>query len=1123
MEITAYHDSHQTACRFPFGAVPGGTAVTLHLVVQGRGTEAVFLRLWEQEREILLPMDCTEKEQEAPERAEARQPGEEPEVRSRRYGITFTVPERGCLVWYYFLIRQGEETCWYGNNEAQQGGMGQLWDREPPSFQITVYDRDSVTPAWLKQAVVYQIFPDRFCRGKVPADRFQGKPGALIHSAWEGNPCYVKDKEGQVAYYDFYGGTLEGILEKLPYLEKLGVNCLYLNPIFQARSNHRYDTGDYKAIDPFLGSEETFRILCREARRHGMRILLDGVFSHTGADSRYFNRAGTYKGLGAWQGPASPYYKWYHFRKYPEDYGCWWGDRSLPEVTETEHSYLDFIIRDKDSVLHHWLDAGISGWRLDVADELPDGFLTCFYQELKAKEPDAALIGEVWEDASNKESYGIQRQYLSGGKLDSVMNYVLRNLMLDFALGKTDAQGADRRYWQQVENYPRENLYAMLNLLGSHDVERLRTLLEARYEPKKARALNGLLRAWQMTLPGAPAVYYGDEAGLTGGRDPENRKPFPWGKEDKQLEGCCRSLIQLRRSHTALSTGRFQTFWARGDGYVYGRFLEGGRDVFGQPGENGVFVIALNRGDQPLQAEVDTEGLAYGELEPVWNLGDWLEATQTERKPVPVTGGSFVLDLPPRSAVVYRCREKAPEKAPGRLLERGAGVLLHSTSLPGENGREILASALGFLDFLQAAGQKIWQILPLNPPGLGDSPYLSQSAFGGQEALFAGAFPLPRKEDPEFAVYCRKNRYWLEDYALFRALQGRFPGQPWQTWPEELKNREPEALEKARRELADQMTRAAGGQFVFWKAWQQIRRAARDRGITLLGDMPLFVAPDSADVWAHRELFQLDGDGYPTEVAGVPPDYFSRTGQVWGNPLYNWQAMEKENWRWWQERFQVLATEADWVRIDHFRGFAAVWGVKAGAQDAREGRWIPGPGAALFEAVEQAVPDLGFVAEDLGIITRDVTELREKLGLPGMRILQFHSRTREDGIRDFATEPGCLAYTGTHDNNTLVGWLQEDLEEDDFQKIWAMAMPQEAGVPDRKRAAELVEPLIRYLYSRNARWTIVPAQDLLALPGKYRMNTPGTPTGNWQWKLEKGQLTEKLAERLRKMVKEWAR
>ena len=1120
MEITAYHDSRQTACRFPFGAVPGGTAVTLHLTVQGDGTEAVFLRLWQDNREILLPMACRETEPEPPDRTE---------IRERRYGVTFSVPDRGTLVWYYFVLRLGERILYYGNNEARQGGMGRLWDREPPSYQITVYDRDSVTPAWLKQAVVYQIFPDRFCRGPVSADRFQGKAGALIHSTWEGNPCYVKDERGQVRYYDFYGGTLEGILEKLPYLEELGVNCLYLNPIFQARSNHRYDTGDYKAIDPFLGTEETFRTLCREARRHGMRIILDGVFSHTGADSRYFNREGTYGEPGAWQGPDSPYYGWYQFRDGGEDYACWWGDHSLPEVTETEPSYLDFIIRDRDSVLKHWLDAGISGWRLDVADELPDGFLTCFYRELKQKDPEAVLIGEVWEDASNKESYGVQRQYLSGGKLDSVMNYVLRDLMLDFALGRADAGEADRRYWHQAENYPRENLYAMLNLLGSHDVERIRTLLEARYPGGEALRMEGLLRAWQMTLPGAPSVYYGDEAGLTGGKDPENRKPFPWGKEEPSLEGCCRSLIHLRRQHTALSTGRFQTFLARGDVYVYGRFLEGGRDVFGQPGENGVFVTALNRGEQALQVEVQTDGLAWGELEPLWSLEDWMGYGDTGKepkqapKPIPVTGGDFVLDLPPRSGLIYRCREKKALPPERPRMERGAGVLLHPTSLPGENGREILESAIRFLDFLQAAGQKIWQILPLNPPGLGDSPYLSLSAFAGQEELLAGAFPLPRADDPEFAVFRRRQQYWLEDYALFQAIRKQYGGMPWQQWPEALKERNPKALAKAGQELAEEVTRAAGRQYVFFKAWGKIRRAARDRGITLLGDMPLFVAPDSADVWAHREYFQLDGDGYPTEVAGVPPDYFSAQGQVWGNPLYRWDAMAQDGWRWWQERFRVLGEEADWVRIDHFRGFEALWAVPAGARDARQGRWKPGPGAALFHAVEQAVPDLGFVAEDLGLITRPVTELREGLGFPGMRILQFHTRTRQDGLTDFATEPGCLAYTGTHDNNTLLGWLQEDLDEETFARIWQMVMPGEAGAPDRSRAREMTEPLLRYLYSRNARWAMVPGQDLLGLGSGSRMNIPGIPEGNWQWKLKKGQLTRELAERLRKMVREWGR
>ena len=671
MKITAYHDSHQTACRFPFGAVPGGTAVTLHLVVQGRGTEAVFLRLWEQEREILLPMDCTEKEQEAPERAEARQPGEEPAVRSRRYGITFTVPERGCLVWYYFLIRQGEETCWYGNNEAQQGGMGQLWDREPPSFQITVYDRDSVTPAWLKQAVVYQIFPDRFCRGKVPADRFQGKPGALIHSAWEGNPCYVKDKEGQVAYYDFYGGTLEGILEKLPYLEKLGVNCLYLNPIFQARSNHRYDTGDYKAIDPFLGSEETFRILCREARHHGMRILLDGVFSHTGADSRYFNRAGTYKGLGAWQGSASPYYKWYHFREYPEDYGCWWGDRSLPEVTETEPSYLDFIIRDKDSVLHHWLNAGISGWRLDVAADLGHSpefnhkFWKEFRRVVKEANPEAIILAEHYGDAMS---------WLQGDEWDTVMNYDafmepvswfltgMEKHSDEFnqgLLGNSESFIGAMTYHMPAFYAP--SLYTAMNELDNHDHSRFLT----RTNHRVGRVANvgpyaaaentnkAVLReavVIQMTWPGAPTLYYGDEAGQVGFTDPDNRRTYPWGQEDQELIRFYKEMIAVHRRFPVLAMGSLKFLYHDYNVLSYGRFNQ----------EEQVIVVINNRNER-VHVEI-----------PVWltgiNRSSVAKLTQvfatdavgfsSEEKEIEAPAGILEMDLLPLSGVVlHRCEE----------------------------------------------------------------------------------------------------------------------------------------------------------------------------------------------------------------------------------------------------------------------------------------------------------------------------------------------------------------------------------------------------------------------------------------------------------------------------------
>ena len=407
----------------------------------------------------------------------------------------------------------------------------------------------------------------------------------------------------------------------------MGITCLYLNPVFESRSNHHYDTGNYKKIDSFLGTEEdfiNFINLCKEAKEKDIRIILDGVFSHTGDDSIYFNRRSNYTGTGAYQSKTSPYYSWYQFKKFPEEYSCWWGDKSLPEVDETDSGYQDFIIRDEDSVLKHWLKAGISGWRLDVADELPDEFLKVFYSELKKSDPDAALIGEVWEDASNKISYSKQRAYLCGGKLDSVMNYVLRRLMLDFLVGRADAGQTNTLYLQQVENYPKENLYAMLNLAGSHDVERVLSVLEGQVsnnnkennlnkeasaetvQPEKATVLSNLdtgeqrlllLWAWQMTLPGMPCIYYGDEAGLKGGKDPDNRRPYPWGRENKQLQAYCRAFIQLRKKHDALRTGRMIPVYAEGDVYIYARSIEGGKDVFGKPAEDGLFFVALNRGN----------------------------------------------------------------------------------------------------------------------------------------------------------------------------------------------------------------------------------------------------------------------------------------------------------------------------------------------------------------------------------------------------------------------------------------------------------------------------------------------------------------------------------------------
>ena len=1149
------HDSRNTAFRYPFGAVEAGSVVILRCDVEGDGTEKVTLRIWQDGAGETLYAMKADPSAETGDTLPASVAGK----KRRSYQCNITVPEKGCLLWYYFKIETADKNFYYGNNRAQMGGFGELYEEEPPSFQITVFDRAAKTPDWLKHAVVYQIFPDRFNRGDVPLAQFSGKPNALLHGNWNDLPRYIKHPDtGEIAYYDFFGGTLEGIREKLNYLEEMGITCLYLNPVFESRSNHHYDTGDYKKIDSFLGTEEEFVCLCREAKEHGIRIILDGVFSHTGDDSIYFNRRGTYPGTGAYQSEQSPYCSWYRFKKFPDEYSCWWGDKSLPEVDETADAYQDFIIRDRDSVLKHWLNAGISGWRLDVADELPDEFLTAFYRALKETDPSAALIGEVWEDASHKISYGKQRAYLCGGKLDSVMNYVLRKLMLDFLLNKADAGRTNALYMQQMENYPKENLYAMLNLLGSHDVERVLSLLEEgpertagsdhtktvkEHAPNETNGADKkesgeqssmtlaerrllLLWAWQMTLPGAPCLYYGDEAGLQGGKDPDNRRTFPWGKENKTLQRWCRNFIQLRKQYPALRTGRMIPVYAEGDVYIYARSIEGGKDVFGAPAEDGLFFIMLNRGGVAHTVRVYTGELAFGEMQAV-GAG--------HGEPTPVSNGIFTVTLPPLSQFIYRCEEKTncdPENKNRQLqrkntqdndtksASRKAGILLHPTSLWGADGKEKSAAAKEWIDFLAAAGQRVWQILPLNPPGLGDSPYLSVSAFAGHETLFADdsesdekeAHGINATEKKSYLDFCDRNRYWLPDYAFYRALQDRFDHAPWQSWPEDIRNRTPQALKKYKEQLAEAIEMYRQKQYKFFCAWKEIKDYANAKGISVLGDMPIFVAADSADCWAHPEYFCLDAAGCPAEAAGVPPDYFSATGQIWGNPLYRWDVMEKDGFRWWKERFRTLMQLADAIRVDHFRGFVAAWAVPAGEKNAATGCWKEAKGKEMFRALRKALPELQLVAEDLGQISEDVYRLKDELGLPGMRILQFHLQRRADGLIDFATEPNCVAYTGTHDNNTLQGWLDEEVSPALRSQLTGLIGKE----PD-------VWSLIEYLYSRRARTVIVPMQDVLGLPASCRMNTPGQPSGNWGWKMDKRCLNQKLAEKLARLAQQYKR
>jgi cyclomaltodextrinase len=486
-------------------------------------------------------------------------------------------PQRAGLSFYYFQLdtAEGRKTLAHG-----AGGEGVLTPGAP--WQMTVYEPSFSTPDWLAGGVIYQIFPDRFARSGVEK---QGVPqDRKLHGNWYEPPEWRPDERGEVLNDDYFGGDLRGIAQKLPYLQSLGVTCLYLNPIFEAHQNHRYNTADYRRVDPLLGDEGDFRFLCEEAARYGIRVLLDGVFSHTGSDSVYFNREGRYPGAGACQSRQSPYYPWYRFTHWPDQYRAWWGFPTLPEVEETEPGFDEFI-NGPDGVVRHWLRLGAAGWRLDVADELPDPFLDRLRGAAKAEKEDALILGEVWEDATNKTAYGRRRRYLLGRQLDSVMNYPFREAILRYLRGG-DAQGAMEAILSVLENYPPQVTRLLMNHIGTHDTERALTAL-AGEEPRgrgrewqaarrltqeeRARGLR-LLRlaaALQYTLPGVPCVYYGDEAGMEGYRDPFNRACYPWGREDAALVSWYRALGALRAEQAVLREGGFCPLAAEGGLFAF--------------------------------------------------------------------------------------------------------------------------------------------------------------------------------------------------------------------------------------------------------------------------------------------------------------------------------------------------------------------------------------------------------------------------------------------------------------------------------------------------------------------------------------------------------------------------
>ncbi len=486
-------------------------------------------------------------------------------------------------------------------------------------------------------------------------------------------------------------------------------------------------------------------------------------------------------------------------------------------------------------------------------------------------------------------------------------------------------------------------------------------------------------------------------------------------------------------------------------------------------------------------------------------------------------------------------------------FKRASGVLLHPTSLPGPYGiGDLGPAAFAFVDFLAEAGCRLWQVLPLGPTGYGDSPYQCFSAFAGNpllispQALLAAdlltaddlrhppSFPpdrvaygevIPWKQallakawerftarenhplQPAFDRFIQENAHWLDDFALFMALKAAHNGAPWTDWPAPLRQRQPEALAQARRQLASSVARYRFAQFLFFHQWQALIRHAHGRGVHIIGDMPIFVAHDSADVWAHPHLFYLDENGQPTVVAGVPPDYFSPTGQRWGNPLYRWEAHKKEGYAWWLARFRALLQLVDIIRLDHFRGFAGYWEVPAQAPTAEHGRWVPGPGADFFAALQEALGNLPIIAEDLGEITPDVIALREQFHLPGMKILQFAFSGPENPFLPHHFTPHCVAYTGTHDNDTALGWYWSAPEH---EKDYARRYLSVSG-------EDFAWDLIRMAWRSTAVFALAPMQDLLSLGSEARMNLPGRAAGNWAWRMPADALQPAIRDRLREL------
>lgn len=539
-------NSRKIECKSPYGAVKCGEKLSLHFPIASWVSVDkmyVFIRLGD----VSTPVEM---------RFEKSENG------FSVYTADYVFDAAG-IYYYRFEMRNRDGVWYYGRGENGESVCGE----NLPEWQLTVYKSTYKTPDFAKGNIIYHIFVDRFNR----ADGVKTKRKYRLHESFSESPEVVS-ADGKYYADDFFGGNFNGIREKLDYLEELGVGIIYLSPIFKAYSNHRYDTGDYLKVDELLGTEDDFKRLLDAAHEKGMKIILDGVFNHSGADSLYFNKFGTYDSLGAYQSKSSPYYDWYYFKKFPDEYACWWGCDNVPDLNKSNKDYRALVF-GKNGVVEKWQKLGADGWRLDVVDELPIDFVNLLIKKIKSVNKDALVIGEVWEDASTKVSYGELRPYLLGDQLDGTMNYPFMNAIIAYV------RDGDEKFFKDtvqsiLENYPKETVYCLMNSLGTHDTVRIINALsdvrahgwskthklgyklpDSEYEKAKKKLY--LASVLQFTLPGIPSIFYGDEAGLQGFDDPINRRPYPWGSEDKEILMHYKKLGRIRRENRAVFSGGF--------------------------------------------------------------------------------------------------------------------------------------------------------------------------------------------------------------------------------------------------------------------------------------------------------------------------------------------------------------------------------------------------------------------------------------------------------------------------------------------------------------------------------------------------------------------------------------